>query len=183
MLKGASAPSGQRSSLSHLSSMSCQVFVQSSGFWADQAKHVADDLRVAALRGNRPQARAPPPCGDRSRRRRPRTCRRRTSRRRGRRRSSSPGPRGPRTCWPRGASPGVMRPMKSDSIWKSMSLAWMLYFGCPDIGALMPRFRLRRAPALACHSSYFESLNISPYCSVVASRPSLSITSAKVIST
>ena len=73
--------------------------------------------------------------------------------------------------------------MKSDSIWKSMSFAWMLYFGCPDSGALMPRLRLRRAPALACHSEYCESLNISPYCSLVASRPTRSITSANVIST
>src|SRR5204862_7671633 len=64
-----------------------------------------------------------------------------------------------------------------------MSLAWMLYFGLPDMGALMPRLRFRRAPAFACHSSYREFLNISPYCSVVASRPTLSITSANVIST
>ncbi len=47
----------------------------------------------------------------------------------------------------------------------------------------MPRFKARRAPALACHSSYFESLNISPYCSGVAWRPTVSMTSAKVIST
>ena len=47
----------------------------------------------------------------------------------------------------------------------------------------MPRLRLRRAPAFACHNSYWEVLNISPYCSVVASRPILSITSANVIST
>ncbi len=76
-----------------------------------------------------------------------------------------------------------MRPMKSDSIWKSMSLAWMLYFGWPDQGALIPRLRLRRAPAFACHRLYFELLNISPYCSVVARRPTVSMTSAKVIST
>ncbi len=76
-----------------------------------------------------------------------------------------------------------MSPMKSASIWKSMSLAWMLYFGWPDIGALIPRLRFRRAPAFACHRRYSESRNISPYCSVVASRPTLSITSAKVIST
>ena len=76
-----------------------------------------------------------------------------------------------------------MRPMKSDSIWKSMSLAWTLKSGWPDIGALIPRSRFRRAPAFACQSAYFESRNISPYCSVVASRPTRSITSANVIST
>ncbi len=76
-----------------------------------------------------------------------------------------------------------MRPMKSDSIWKSMSFAWTLKSGWPERGALIPRLRLRRAPAFACHRLYFESLNISPYCSVVASRPIRSMTSAKVIST
>ena len=35
-------------------------------------------------------------------------------------------------------SPGHMRPMKSDSIWKSMSFAWRLYFGVPGLRRLHP---------------------------------------------
>src|SRR5262245_33703740 len=73
--------------------------------------------------------------------------------------------------------------MKSASIWKSMSLAWKLYFGCPLHGALTPRLRLRRAPALACQRLYLESLNASPNCSHVAFSPTSSSTLVNVIST
>src|SRR5262245_64718801 len=73
--------------------------------------------------------------------------------------------------------------MKSASIWKSMSLAWKLYFGCPLHGALTPRLRLRRAPALACQRLYLESLKASPNCSHVAFSPTSSSTLVNVIST
>jgi hypothetical protein len=43
--------------LSHLSVRSCQVFFQSSGFCADQAEDVANDLRVAAVGRDRAEAR------------------------------------------------------------------------------------------------------------------------------
>src|SRR5215470_15911819 len=64
-----------------------------------------------------------------------------------------------------------------------MSLAWKLYLGCPLHGALIPRLRLRRAPALACQRLYLESLNASPNCSHVAFSPTSSSTLVNVIST
>ena len=56
MLKGTSAPSGHRSSRFHFSSMRCQVFRQSVGFWACQASTSRIEPRVPALRRDRQQA-------------------------------------------------------------------------------------------------------------------------------
>ncbi len=80
-------------------------------------------------------------------------------------------------------SPGVIMPMKSDSIWKSMSLAWTLYLGVPDSAAGTPRFRARRAARLACHRPYLASRKAAPKSSVVAPSPLSSSTLAKVMST
>src|SRR5690349_1866994 len=63
---------------------------------------------------------------------------------------------------------GGDQPTKSDSIWKSMSLACALYRGVPVSSGAMPRLSARRAARLACHSLYLASRTISPKSAVVA---------------